>query len=176
MKPFKLLLVLSFAFYSTTLLAQVPIDLTTGKARYEEVVTVAGANKDELFKRLDHWFNSYYKNPTSVIESKDATIGSIKGKYRIDLFTTVPNQPKAKKGLEYYTIEVNVKDGRYKYTVSDIFFYNTPKIYIETWVSDKASANEKDWASQAHKGITETLENLKKTLSEPVGQKAEENW
>ncbi len=156
--------------------AQVPIDQSTGKARYEEVVTVSGTSQAELFKRLDHWFNTFYKNPTSVIESKDEASGKIKGKARVDLFTAVPNQPKAKKGLEYYSIEVAVKDGRYKYTVNDIFFYNTPKIHIETWMTDKATANEKDWVNQTHTAITEVLNNLKKTMSEPLGTPKEENW
>lgn len=176
MKKLNALFVAFIVLFCLDVMAQVPVDQTTGKARYEEVVTVSGANQAELFKRLDHWFNTFYKNPASVIESKDEAGGKIKGKARIDLFTTVPNQPKAKKGLEYYSIEVAVKEGRYKYTVNDIFFYNTPKIYIETWMTDKATANEKDWVNQTHTAITEVLNNLKKTMSEPLGTTEEENW
>lgn len=176
MKYSKLFTAVFVLFFSLNAMAQVPVDQTTGKARYEEVVTVSGANQAELFKRLDHWFNTFYKNPTSVVENKDEAGGKIKGKHRIDLFTIVPNQPKAKKGLEYYTIEVAVKDGRYKYVIDDIFFHNVPKIYIESWMTDKASANEKDWVKQTHVAISEVIESLKKTLAEPLGKKGEESW
>jgi hypothetical protein len=176
MKHLKLIAITFCVLLSTSLWAQIPIDQTTGKARYEEVVTVSGTTKDDLFKRLDHWFNTYYKNPSSVIEAKDEATGKMKGKARIDLFTTVPNQPKAKKGLEYYNIEVSVKDGRYKYTIDEIFFYNVPKVPLETWATDKASASEKEWVAQVQTELTKVIESLKATLSQPLGKKVEENW
>lgn len=163
--------------FSTTIFAQMPIDQTTGKVRYEEVVPVANVSQAELYKRLDNWFNKYYVNPASVIESKDEATGKIKGKHRLDLYTKNPSGGnQIKKGQEYYSIEVIVKEGRFKYTISDIFFFNTPKIPIENWLTDKAIANEKDWAAQTHTLLTKLIEDLKKNMNQPVAVKTEDNW
>jgi hypothetical protein len=157
--------------------AQVPIDPETGKAKYEEVVTVEGADKKELYKRLEYWFSTYFINPASVIESKDEAAGVIKGKHRIDLYTKHPaGGVEAKKGLEYYSITVAVKDGRYRYTIDDIFFHAVPKVYIESWLGDKQDANQKYWVAQTHSAITKLIENLKATMSKPVPVKKDDDW
>lgn len=156
--------------------AQIPINEATKKAEYTEVVNVSGASQSELYQRLYHWFTTFYKNPTSVIITNDEAGGKIIGKHRIDLYNTVSKQAAAKKGLEYYTIEVAVKDGKFKYSINDIFFFNTPKIYIESWLKADAAENEKDWVNQTHKALQELIENLKTTMSAPIGKKEEDNW
>src|SRR5690606_38555916 len=139
------------------------------------VVEVSGVSKTELFNRLEYWFNNYYKNASTVIELKDENAGTIRGKHRVDLFTTMPTGQKVKKGLEYYSINVMVRDGRFKYTIDDIFFHNVPKIPLENWLGEKASANEKEWVAQTHKFISELIEDLKKTLKQPIPQSKEDN-
>lgn len=170
-------LVSMFSSISMSLNAQIPIDPETGKAKYEEVVKVEDADKKELYKRLEHWFNTYFKNPASVIESKDEANGIIKGKHRIDLYTKhTAGGVEAKKGIEYYTITVAVKDGRYRYTIDDIFFHAVPKIYIESWLGPKQDANQKYWVEQTHNSIIRLIEDLKKTMSNPVPGPKEDNW
>jgi hypothetical protein len=141
------------------------------------VVTVTGADKNELFKRLDHWFNTYFKNPASVIETKDEATGTINGKHRVDLYTKHPaGGVEVKKGLEYFTITVGVKDGKYRYTINDIFHHANPKVYIEAWLTDKADANHKYWTSQTHDAITKLIEDLKSAMAKPVPAAKEDNW
>jgi hypothetical protein len=170
-------LLMFFIAISPFVFAQVPIDAETGKAKYEEVVTVSGADSKELYKRLDHWFMTYFKNPASVVESKDEAGGIIKGKHRVDLYTKHPGGGvEVKKGLEYYTITVGVKDGKYRYTINDIFLHTNPKVYIESWLGEKADANHKYWVSQTHTAITKLIEDLKNAMSKPVPTAKEDNW
>jgi len=174
MKSFLLTLFVCF-FLSTY--AQVPIDPETKKAKYEEVVTVGGADQKELYKRLDNWFATYFKNAASVVESKDEATGIIKGKHRVDLYTKHPGGGvEVKKGLEYYTITVGVKDGKYRYTINDIFLHANPKVYIESWLVEKPDANQVYWVSQTHTAITKVIEDLKKAMAQPVPTAKEDNW
>lgn len=102
-----------------------PIDSSSGKITYTEVVYVDSlANKQELFSRAREWFAKAYKSSTNVLQMEDKENGKLVGKALIKVYF------KAFIGNQYfpggyinYTISIYIKDGRYKYEITD--FYHT---------------------------------------------------
>lgn len=114
---------LSFAsLFGQTGTLNLPIDSVSGKITYKEVVFVDSlSNKQDLFSRAREWFAKAYKSSTSVIQMEDKESGKIVGKALIPVFYKyMGSQPG---GNINYTISIYLKDGKYKYEISD--FYHT---------------------------------------------------
>lgn len=175
----KLILPLLILFIAFVANAQppVPIEEGTGRVVYTEVVNVSGASQAELFKRLEHWFNTFYKNPGSIIQTKDATGGKMDGKHSLYVYNEV-NGKKNQYGQVKYTVTVEVKEGKYRYKVDEIYFFKAPKLYVEAWLD--ANAPNKDvqygYLQQVHDFMTDLTTQLKTTLSKPVPGSAGDDW
>lgn len=173
-----LLVILAVLFFAAAnAQPPVPIEEGTGRVVYTEVVTVDGANQAELFKRLDHWFNTFYKNPSSIIQSKDATTGKIDGKHTIYVYNEV-NGKKNQFGQVKYTVTVEVKEGKYRYKVDEIYFFKVPKLYVESWLDESAPNKEVQFGylQQVHDYMTDLTTQLKATLSKPVPGSGGDDW
>ncbi len=155
----------------------VPIEEGTGRVVYTEVVDVPGATKADLFKRLDHWFNTFYKNPSSIIQSKDAATGKIDGKHTIYVYNEV-NGKKNQFGQVKYTVTVEVKEGKYRYKVDEIYFFKVPKLYVESWLDETAPNKEVqyEYLQQVHDYMTDLTTQLKATLAKPVPGSGGDDW
>ncbi|MDX2001096.1 MAG: DUF4468 domain-containing protein [Chitinophagales bacterium] len=178
MKQLSILFLALIACYGTvTAQAPVPIDKTTGHVVYTEVVNVNGASANDLYKRAYYWFNTFYTNPSSVIISYNESTGLVKGKHSIMVYDTLDGKPN-KKGMVKYEIEIQAKEGRYKYTINEIYFFQTPKLYIEKWLD--ASAPNKNvqygYLGQVHQYMTDLVANMQKTLSQPIPTEKKEDW
>ncbi len=100
-----------------------PIDSTTGKITYTEVVSVDSlANKQELFSRAREWFAKAYMSSTKVIQMEDKESGKIIGKALIQVYYKFMKQLPSG-GYINYTISIYIKNGKYKYEITD--FYHT---------------------------------------------------
>ncbi len=165
----------AFAFGQKT---NLPIDEKTQKVLYTEVVQVSDVKQTELYDRVSGWFKSYFPNPSSVIKEQDAINGTISGQHAIYIYKRLPDGKEHKSGQVRYTIELMVKDGRYKYTISDIFRLQTPKIYIEAWMDEKSGFKEENFAylNQVDAHMKEMISNLKKAMQQPLGNDTEEDW
>jgi len=88
-----------------------PIDPQTGRYAFQEVVQEQGTAA-ELYSRAKAWIAKAYKSPRTVIQLDDATGGRlvVKGNFSIASF--------AVDGVSH-TWTIEVKDGRYRYTLSD---------------------------------------------------------
>ncbi|MBT8194981.1 MAG: DUF4468 domain-containing protein, partial [Bacteroidia bacterium] len=66
--------------------ASVPISDESKLITYTAVVDIPSESKDELYHKAYTWSNTYFKNPSSVIKTKDVLNGEIvcKGKFRIN--------------------------------------------------------------------------------------------
>ncbi len=159
--------------------ASLPIDEKTGKTVYTEVVQVEGAGQAELYARALNWANTYFPNPAGVIKEKDALNGKISGQHGLYIFKTLKDQEQPfKAGQVKYTFDIQVKDGRYKYQVDDIFKIASPKVYIEEWLDEKSPDKEAqfEYVKQVDTGIKELIAKLKEAMAKP-GEKAKgEDW
>jgi hypothetical protein len=100
-----------------------PIDSSTSKITYSEVVYIDSlTNKLELFSRAREWFAKAYKSSTDVIQMEDKESGKIVGKALMQVYHRAlgSNYPS---GYINYTISIYMKDGRYKYEITD--FHHT---------------------------------------------------
>ena len=115
-----LLSVVTFAQKETP---NLPIDSTTKMITYTEVVHVdTSINKLESYSRAREWFAKQYKSSTNVIQMDDKESGKIVGKALMQVYHRAlgSNHPS---GYINYTISIYLKDGRYKYEITN--FYHT---------------------------------------------------
>ncbi len=115
-----------------------PTDPNTKLVTYAAVDEVKNTGKNELFKRASGWFNTYYKNPTEVIREKDTVALKIVGKPRFRIYSP-PNEKGVKMdaGIVQYTITVAVKEGKYKYEITEINWKQQSYYPIEKWIEQK---------------------------------------
>ena len=176
----KTLTLIVFSVVAVSAYAQnIPLDEKTGKAVYTEVVQVDGAGQQELYDRALHWFSTYFQNPASVIKVKEPENGKISGQHGIYIFKSLEEQTMQHKvGQVRYSVEIQARDGRYKYTINDIFKLASPKVYLEDWLKennpDKASGPI--YAKQVDNSIQDLLKNMKATMAQPVPKDEKEDW
>jgi len=114
--------------YSQTIF---PID-EKGEIVYSEVVKVDSAKSNELFVRAHEWFANAFKSAKAVIQLDDKEAGKIVGKGTFDVSDNNNHNSLiyiAWTGTVDFTVEIQTKDGRYKYVFSNIVFTNTETGY-----------------------------------------------
>ncbi|MFH2094176.1 MAG: DUF4468 domain-containing protein [Bacteroidota bacterium] len=157
---------------------EVPVDQTTNKITYTKVVETAGT-KDDLYKKATTWFNTYYNNPSEVVREKDPEAGKIIGKGRLKIL----NPPDKKgvqtmKGIVMYTFTTEFKEGRLKYTLTDINLKAQSYYACETWLDSES----KTWSQvynyflqQVHDQVSETLASFEKHMTSAATE-ANDDW
>ena len=84
------------------------------KFEWSEVVNVPGVSKDKLYQRALEWYNENFNNMKAVIQSQDKETGTFYAKGYLEYHGRV-------KGTHdiYFTIDISVKEGKYKYTFNN---------------------------------------------------------
>ena len=135
----KLLLVLALSIFSLISYSQeednqiteskpidtlkLPIDSITKLITYTEVIKVdSSTNKSELYSRAREWFAKAYNSSVNVIQMDDKESGKIVGKSLVKVYAKALGIT-THQGYINYTITIYLKDGRYKYEISN--FYHT---------------------------------------------------
>lgn len=152
MKKLILLFVLMpFYFYaqsnSETESKELPVDAETKLVTYTDIVNIDSITAKRLYRRGKIYFSNKYKSAKDVIQLDDTT--QIIGKAFTDIVyeTGMFLSPTVIYKFNY-TISLQLKDGRYKYTVSDFSVENYPtsvngtylkasKTPLEEWVTTK---------------------------------------
>jgi hypothetical protein len=152
---------------------EVPVDDKSGKITYVKVVDQAGT-KDELFERLNKWFNTFYKNPKGVIQSSDATAGMVVGKHRFysEIVTFDKKGREAGRtrgGSIQYIITVSCKDGKFRYHITDVILLKAPKVAAETWIGDGNATNQ-EYLKQIDAFMQDLIKNLTGAMAPTVGE------
>lgn len=86
---------------------------------YSEVIQVDSASQNELYNRAKIWFATNYNSAVDVLQMDNKDEGQIIGKAVIKYEPTVFQGSEQTKGSIKYTIKIYLKDGRYKYEISD---------------------------------------------------------
>ncbi len=158
---------------------KMPVDETTKLITYTKVVEAEAYNKDTLFTRALDWCNTYYKNPADVIREADSTGDKIVCKARFKI-----SNPADKKevvtdaGAVMYTLNLEFRDGRYKYEVTEINWKMTSYYPIERWMdtgSDTYKPVYDYYLQQVDEKIKEMLKDLDKAMHAKVIVK-KDNW
>ncbi|GAA4506149.1 hypothetical protein GCM10023172_35040 [Hymenobacter ginsengisoli] len=100
-----------------------PISPASQLITYEGVVQVPGASQAVLFERARAWVSQAYNLQNAEITQQDAATGQIvlRGARLVALRNTYDNVPRSSyAGVVRHTLSIYVKDGRYKYVLSNL--------------------------------------------------------
>jgi hypothetical protein len=96
---------------------KLPIDPETKRITYSAVVQEPGASQGELYARAKLWFAGAFKSAKDVVQADEKEAGVVQGTGWQDVYIKVILSPTASK--LWYTVKLAVKDGRYKYDISE---------------------------------------------------------
>jgi hypothetical protein len=94
------------------------LPLNNGVVFYSEVIEVDSIRKDELYKRAKRWFVEAYKDANKVIQLDDKESGEIIGKGSFDAIWNATFVASHKVNVAH-TLKIKVKDGKYRYEITD---------------------------------------------------------
>jgi hypothetical protein len=146
----------------------VPIDTATKLITYTEVVQQAGI-KDTLYYRALGWVGRNYANSQDVTKIRDRENGKIQCKHRFKIYNTDKKDgSKIETGiLVQYTMNLNFKDGKYRYTITDFNMKGASYYPLEKWVNKTDpiyNANADNYLLQVDTYIKDLIKNLKKGM------------
>ncbi len=177
-----LLLVIAATLFITGTAAQnprdgiVPVDPESGKIMYREVVEQSGTPA-YLYDRAIEWFGYYYVNAQSVYSVQDKTNGKIEGVGRMKIYRQDENAGvKVDAGLITYTIRLELRDNKYRYTITDFNLKSSSRFPIEKWLNKTDPAYNPNWDVYLYQ-IDTTMQRLTSSLIEkmkPVVKKTDE--
>ncbi len=164
----------------TSLEAQVvsntlPVDTDTKLITYKEVVTVEGTQK-ELFNRAIEWVNTQYKNPTDATKVRNPATGLIDIIHRIEI-TNDDKGVSRPAGIVDYSMKLEMKDGRYRYTITNFNFKEVSRQPIEVWMNKTDKAYKPVWETylkQVDEATRKLIETLREGMLPPAPKKADD--
>ncbi len=124
-----------------------PVDPDSKKITYREVVEEAGTPV-YLYDKAVGWFRYYYLNPQSVYSVQDKVNGKIEGTGRMKIFYYDEKEKMQRDaGQVWYTIKVELKENKYRYTLTDFTLKAASRSPIEKWMNKKDPAYSPYWDS-----------------------------
>ncbi|MFO8086428.1 MAG: DUF4468 domain-containing protein [Bacteroidales bacterium] len=110
-----------------------PLDKDGEKILYQGVVEAEGS-ANELFYRAVTWMNDYWVNARGVIKKQDRPNGILIAQPRFDIKKETEEGNMQRAGRMIYVLKLEFKDGRYRYTVSDLNLKGTSPFPLENWI------------------------------------------
>jgi len=156
-------------------LPDIPVDPDSRKIQYREVVDEPG-NPGYLYNKAMEWFNYYYPNPTSVFSVQDKVNGKLEGIARMKLYYDDADGNRMDAGVVQYTVKLEFKDNKYRYTLTDFTLKAASRVPLEKWLNKEDPAYNPQWDSYLYQ-VDTTMSRLTSTLKEkmkPVIQKTDE--
>jgi len=161
---------------------ELPVDKETGKVIFSDVVELTDktVTKDILYNKAKEWFVKAFKSSNDVIQLDDKESGKIIGKGNFSIATTMYLTD----SRVDFTMTIMVKDGRYKYIVSDFNHVSFKDGYsggsLDNEKPDCGNFNmaKKGW-KQVKEQTKSTVDNLiadLKTFMEAESVDSDDNW
>ncbi|MCF8330846.1 MAG: DUF4468 domain-containing protein [Bacteroidales bacterium] len=135
--PVFILVLTNTVFTQTQDSVSFPVDEDTKIITYQEVVQAEGA-ANELFYRAVTWMNDYWDNPRGIIEKQDRMNGVIKARPRFDIKKENEEGVKIQSGRMAYILKMEFRDGRFRYTITDIKLLKTSPFPLERWINPES--------------------------------------
>jgi hypothetical protein len=174
------IIAITIMLFGITLKAQdvvpeLPVDPETKLITYKEVVTVPGT-PSELFNRAIEWINKQYKNPTDATKVRNPATGVIEIIHRFELTKDEKGMTRPA-GIVDYTMKLEMKDGRYRYTISNFNSKDVSRQPLERWMDKKDKAYIPAWddcLKQVDDATRKLIESLKLGMQPPAPKKPDE--
>lgn len=152
-----------------------PVDPDTKLITFKEVVQVPG-NPGELFNRAIEWINTQYKNAADATKVRNPQTGLIEIIHRIEL-TKEEKGLTRPAGIVDYSMKLEMKEGRYRYTITNFNYKDISRKPIEFWMDKKDKAYNPEWENylkQVNDFTLKLIESLKKGMQPPAPKKPDE--
>jgi hypothetical protein len=144
-----------------------PVDPETKKITYREVVNQEG-NPGYLYDKAIQWFGYYYLNAQSVFSLQDKTNGKVEGVGRMKIYyNDSKTGTRMDGGLILYTIRIEFKDNKYRYTLTDFNLKTASRFPIEKWMNKEDPAYNSNWDLYLYQ-VDTTMQRLVSTLKEKM--------
>lgn len=151
----KVLPILAIIFFTTYATAQEIKQNSEGVYECQVIKDVKNTSKDKLFGRAKLFFAKAYKSSKDVVQLSDKEVGKIVGKgiFVINVF---------KKADIYHTITIDVKDNKYRCTITDFVYYSrgSGKMSFE-----KRMMMKKKIIRKTQEKVNNTLKELESIMS-----------
>jgi hypothetical protein len=161
-----------------------------GKIVFTEVIEMPNITKDALYTRAYEWFAKAFNSANNVIQMQDKENGKIVGKGSFgDINVSVVLGMATVYGNVKFTISIYLKDGKYKYEVTDFYHegswvgggapprpYNAGALENEIPECGKSNLTLKKWGKikeETNKRVLALIESLKKSM---IVESAGDNW
>jgi hypothetical protein len=152
-----------------------PLDEETKLITYKEVVQVPGT-KSEIYNRAMEWVNKNYKNPADVTRVRNPEGGVIALLHRIEL-SMIDKGVNKLAGTVDYSMKIECKEGRYRYTIDNFSLKQATKVPLEKWLdkSDKTyNPMYETYLAQVDEFTRKLIDSLKQGMQPPAEKKADE--
>lgn len=143
-----------------------------GQIEFTEIVEVPDLMKDEIYTRVRIWFSENFQSAEHVLDLDDRNSGVLIGTGYSDVYRELLGTRIAQKF--YYRIKVEIKDEKYRYSISNHYFENYATIHVPTVsrltleevVAKERKRNGKPWPFylEFKAEAISVFENLKKEL------------
>jgi len=177
--PFKIIipaiLLGTFNLKAQDVAPTMPVDADTKLITYKEVVNVAGT-QSELFNRSIDFVNKQYKNPAEATKVRNPATGLIDIIHRIELSKTDKGVT-LPAGIVEYSMKIELKESRYRYTITNFTLREASRQPIERWMDkkDKSYLPAFDlYLKQVDDYTKKLIENLKISMQPPAPKKVDE--
>jgi len=158
---------------------------------YTEVVQVDSISQNELYNRAKLWFATIYNSSNDVIQVDNKEGGEFIGKAILKYIPNIHSGNEQTKGNIKYTIKIFVKEGRYKYIITDFIHdpygnhFGKSSMGLITTEKDcpKPKPMAKGWSNKVWADIKTQIEtnmisliaNLKESMSKTTESK-NDDW
>jgi hypothetical protein len=170
----RLSLILLTGPLSLTLFAQqpsasynLPVDPESRKILFREVVEQQGTPA-YLYNKSIEWFGYYYPNPQTIYTVQDKENGKIEGLGRMKIYyTDDATGVKRDGGIIVYQIKIELKENKYRYTLTDFNLKTTSRSPIEKWMNKTDPAYNPNWDSYLYQ-VDTTMQRLISSMKEKM--------
>jgi hypothetical protein len=143
---------------------QMPVDPDSKLIMYKGVVSQEGV-KDILYDRGASWFRAYYKSPSSVLKIQDKVNGKLEGLGRFTISYVDEQGNKRDGGMIQYSIKLELKDNKYRYTLTEFNLKAASRYPVEKWLNKNDPGYNPQWDSYLYQ-IDTTMQSLSRNLKE----------
>lgn len=155
------------------------VDPSTNLITYSEVPEVAGVAVADLFDRAMKWGGEHYKNFGEKLRKQDKEAGEMEifNRFPIYAYDSKGVKTTSRQGLAQYTLTIKFRDGRYKYTITDLNIKASSYEPLEPWLDkeDKDAANHCHYLTDIDAEIRATIQSMKDNLAKDPA-KSGDDW
>jgi hypothetical protein len=144
-----------------------PIDENTKLVTYKNVVQMKGTSA-ELYDRAYQWANKYYKNPVAVIQKANKQQGIVECVSNVPIYTLAKDGvTRVAAGYVYYTLTIEARENRYRYTITNLYKKEQAQFPIEKWLDSSRpewTTVRYDHLHQIDEGVKKLMENIEEGM------------